>query len=85
MPAIEMEKGKPVKPLVLMTRPDGLPANVPARLVEEMLEKGGTKGYKESKEVTAKRLSNNIDLGAENKRLKDEMEVLKKHINTSKK
>lgn len=78
MPAIEIVKGIPEKPLVLMTRPDGNPADVPARLVESMLEKGFKKGYKESPEVTARRAANKIDLVAKNAELKEEIAALKR-------
>jgi len=76
MPAIEIIKGKSEKPLVLMTRPDGNPANVPARLVETYLEKDFIKGYKESAEVTARRAANKIDYVAENAKLKEQIAKL---------
>lgn len=78
MPAIEIVKGVPEKPLVLMTRPDGNPAEVPARLVEKYLEKGFKNGYKESPEVTKKRDANKIDLVAENAKLKEQLSKLQK-------
>jgi len=80
MPAVEIVKGEMEKPLVLMTHVSGNPCEVPARLVEEALEKGYKKGYKEPKEVTERRAANKVDLVAENAKLKEEMEVLKKRV-----
>ncbi|MBC8181490.1 hypothetical protein H8E88_10245 [candidate division KSB1 bacterium] len=78
MPAIEIIKGQREKPLVMMTRPDGNPADVPARLVETYLERGFIKGYKESPEVTKRRAANKIDLVAENAELKKQLAKMQK-------
>jgi len=66
-------QGIPEEKLVLMTRPDGLPAEVPAKLVGENMEKGYIRGYKEPEEVTKRRAANKIDLVAEVERLKAEL------------
>ena len=79
MPMMEIVKGEKEKPLVLMTRPDGNPAEVPAKLVGAYLEQGFKMGYKEPEEVTKRRAAKKIehDLVAENEALKEELEKYK--------
>ena len=75
---IEVVKGLPEKPVVLMTHPSGNPCNVPNRLVAEYLGRGYTKGYRESKETTERRALNKTDLVAENKKLKEQLAAFNK-------
>lgn len=76
MPMVEIVKEQKEKPQTLMTHPKGYPAEVPARLVAKYLEHGYKIGYKEPKEVTERRALNKIDLVAENKKLKEQLEKL---------
>jgi len=78
MAMVEIVKGERERPLVLMTRPDGNPAEVPATLVGLYLSRGYKKGYKEPKEVTERRALNKVDLKVENAKLKKQLDELKK-------
>lgn len=72
MPMLEVIKGMKEGPLVMMTRPDGSPADVPARLVGIYMKRGFKKGYKEPAAVTKRRAMNKLD------RLKDQVAELEK-------
>jgi len=80
MPMLEVVKGKKEENLVLMTRPDGNPCEVPAARVGDFLKKDYKKGYIESKEVTAKRAANKIDYQKENIELKQKLTELTKKL-----
>lgn len=74
MPMVEVVKGFKESPVVLMTHPNGGPAEVPAKLVARAIERGYKKGYMEPPEITKRRAENKVDFKAKYEALVAETE-----------